>query len=67
MNKKGRMVGVILPNSIYQMIEDDLKTGDYLTISDWIRSACKEFYEKRKRERGGGAITKGSLLIAIFF
>ena len=48
------MVGVILPVAVYQMIEEDLETGDFLTISDWIRSACKEFYEKRKRDRVGG-------------
>lgn len=59
--KKGRTVGVILPVAVYQMIEEDLKAGDYLTISDWVRMACKEFYEKRKRERsGGGALAKGS-------
>ena len=52
--KKGRTVGVILPVAVYQMIEEDLKAGDYLTISDWVRMACKEFYEKRKRERAGG-------------
>lgn len=49
-----RVVGVVLPPTIYRFIEDDLKGGEYASVSDWVRIACREYYEKRKRERSGG-------------
>ena len=54
MVKNGRMVGVVLPFSIYEFIEKDLETGDFINISDWIRTACKDFYDKRRSRGGGG-------------
>ena len=49
-----RVVGVVLPPTIYKFIEEDLKGGEYASVSDWVRVACREYYEKRKRARGGG-------------
>ena len=58
---KTRMVGVVLPIAVYDFIEEDLRGGEFTGVSDWVRTACKEFYEKRKRERaGGGALARGS-------
>lgn len=52
------MVGVRLPSEIIKIIDMDIQEGEYISRSDWVRCACREFYEKRKRERaGGGALT----------
>ena len=47
-------VGVRLPPAVVKMIEDDVKDGYYRSSSEWVRMACAEFFEKRKRERSGG-------------
>lgn len=52
------MLGVRLPRAVIEVIDRDVETGLYLNRSDWIRSACKEYYEKRKRDgAGGGGLT----------
>lgn len=54
-------VGARLPPAIVKMIEDDVRDGYYRSSSEWVRMACADFYEKRKRERsGGGALAKRS-------
>lgn len=48
------MVGVRLPGGIIDFIDMDVASGDFLNRSEWVRVACREFYEKRKQDRQGG-------------
>lgn len=48
------MVGARLPPEVIKLIDSDVEAGEFINRSDWVRCACREFYEKRKRERLGG-------------
>lgn len=55
------MLGVRLPRAVIEVIDRDVETGLYLNRSDWIRIACREYAEKRKRDgAGGGALINPS-------
>ena len=57
MGKSNKVVGASLPISMIQFIESEVNTGEFTSVSDWVRAACREFYEKRKRESlGGGGV-----------
>ena len=47
-------LGVRLPRAVIEVIDRDVETGLYLNRSDWIRIACREYAEKRKRDGAGG-------------
>ena len=52
-----KFIGVTIPNYLYDFIQEEINDALFISPADWIRSACREYYEKRKRERvGGGAI-----------
>lgn len=48
------MVETRLPPSVMEQIEKDVANGEFLNVSDWVRSACVEFARKRKKESLGG-------------
>lgn len=51
------MVGTVIPESIMLWIDHEIEQGEFTSVSEWIRTACREFYEKRKQDRqGGGAL-----------
>ena len=50
----GKFIGVTIPQYLYEFIQDEIETALYSSPSEWIRSACREYYEKRKRDRAGG-------------
>ena len=50
------MLGVRLPRAVIEVIDKDVATGLYLNSSDWIRIACREYAEKRKRDGAGGGV-----------
>ena len=50
-------VGVRVPPAIYEQMVKDVEKGEYNSVSDWVREACRKFYLER---RGGGALAKGS-------
>lgn len=54
MGKSNKVVGVVLPESITAYIESEIDAGEFTSVSEWVRVACREFYEKRKRESLGG-------------
>lgn len=43
-------VGVRLPPIIIKQIDADISTGEYYGRSDWVRQACREFYNKRVQQ-----------------
>ena len=47
------MVGAVIPESILLWITEEIKQGEFTSVSEWIRVACREYYEKRKRDRLG--------------
>lgn len=52
------MIGTVIPQSILDWINKEIEDGEFTGVSEWVRVACREFYEKRKRDRaGGGALT----------
>lgn len=58
MGKANKVVGVVLPESITIFIQSEIDAGEFTSSSEWVRVACREFYEKRKRDRlGGGVLT----------
>ena len=54
MGNNGGVAGVKLPANILEFMDKEIENGQFMSRSDWIRSACREYYEKRKRERVGG-------------
>lgn len=59
MGNNGAVAGVKLPANILDFIDKEIENGQFMSRSDWIRSACREYYEKRKRDgAGGGALIK---------
>ena len=53
----GKFIGVTLSPQIYEYIQKEIDAGLFSSPSDWIRQACREYYEKRKQGRqGGGAL-----------
>ena len=54
MGKANKVVGVVLPESIAVFIQSEIDAGEFTSSSEWVRVACREFYEKRKRDRSGG-------------
>lgn len=53
------MVGTRLPGAIMDQIKKDVEAGEYNSVSDWVREACRRFYLER---RGGGALTNCIIL-----
>lgn len=47
-------VGTRLPPAIIEQINTDVANGVYNSPAEWVRVACREFYEKRKQDRQGG-------------
>lgn len=43
-------VGVRLPPKILEQIDKDIEAGTYTSRSDWVRQACREFYNKRVQQ-----------------
>lgn len=56
---KTKFVGVTLPIPIYEYIITEIENGAYSSPADWIRSACRDYYEKRLKERRGGGASLG--------
>lgn len=57
MGNNSKFVGVTVSTQIYEFIQLEIKDGLYNSPSEWIRSACRDFYEKRQKDRlGGGAL-----------
>ena len=60
MGNNGAVAGVKLPANILDFMDKEIENGQFMSRSDWIRSACRAFYEIRKRDGagGGGALIK---------
>lgn len=43
-------IGARLPPSIIEQIDKDIESGDFYNRSDWVRQACREFYNKRVQQ-----------------
>lgn len=56
MPKDKGLIGVRLPGDIMKFIDDEVETGAYLSRSEWVRMACYEYWQKRKRDRQGGGL-----------
>ena len=54
MAKDSKFIGVTIPTWLYEFIQTEMEQALFTSPSDWIRSACREYYEKRKRDRLGG-------------
>ena len=50
------MIGAVIPQSILDWINEEIQAGDFVSVSEWVRVACREFYEKRKRDHAGGGV-----------
>ena len=44
-------VGSRIPPAVMDQIKKDVEAGEYNSVSDWVREACRRFYLER---RGGG-------------
>ena len=61
MANNGGVAGVKLPANILEFMDKEIENGQFMSRSDWIRSACRDFYEKRKgmAPGGGGGLNNG--------
>lgn len=50
------MIGTVIPQSILEWINEEIQAGEFVSVSEWVRVACRDFYEKRKRDRAGGGV-----------
>ena len=66
--KDAHFIGVTISNYVYEYIQAEIEAGLFSSPSEWIRSACREYIEKRNRERlGGGALIHKRAVRRVFF
>lgn len=56
-------MGARLPGAIMDQIKKDVEAGEYNSVSDWVREACRRFYLDR---RGGGVLKTVNCTFFIF-
>lgn len=47
-------VGTRVPIAILNQITKDVESGEFSSPAEWVREACRRFYEVRKGDRLGG-------------
>ena len=53
------LVATRIPPAIMEIIKEDVASGHYMSLSDWVRVACIEYAKRPKQDRqGGGALIK---------
>ena len=53
---RGVFIGVTLSPQIIDYIQKEIDAGLFASPSDWVRQACREYYEKRIKDRQGGGL-----------
>lgn len=43
-------IGARVSQSILEQIDRDVASGEFYNRSDWVRQACREFYNKRVQQ-----------------
>lgn len=44
------MVGVRIPPAMLEYIDKEIEKGAYASRSDWVRCACREYYEQKLKK-----------------
>lgn len=53
------LIATRLSDKMVAFIKEEVESGEFRSIADWVRVACYEFYKVRKVDRaGGGALIK---------